>query len=295
MAMRTRARGYAIALTCIVIGAGIGALMAVTAVRSSRNPDSVLYTVRIALGVPSTTTFEAKWLERTYGPIRQSHGNEEWIVRDFFRDKRNGVFVDVGAADYKRGSNTWFLENQLGWSGLAIDAQDRYRADYEQYRPRTRFFTLFVSDRSNERMRLFLNESPEVASWQQEFSARMNPQLRGSVVVPTITLNDFLQAERVTRFDFLSMDIELAEPKALAGLDLQRFRPQLVCIEAHPEVRQQILDYFAGNEYVVVGKYLRVDLLNLWFMPAGSAVRPFPSMDEPAEWLLRWLPGANGS
>ena len=294
MAMRPRARGYAIALTWIVIGAGAGALAAVTAERASRNPDGFLYAIRVMLGVPPTETFEAKWLERTYGPVRQSHGAEEWIVRDFFRDKRNGVFVDVGAADHKRGSNTWFLENQLGWSGLAVDAQDRYRADYEQHRPRTRFFTLFVSDRSDKRMRLFLNENPELASWQQEFSARFG-QVQGSTEVSTITLNDLLQAERVARFDFLSMDIELAEPKALAGLDLQRFRPQLVCIEAHPEVRQQILDYFARNEYVVIGKYLRVDLLNLWFMPAGSAVRPFPSVDEPAEWLPRWLPLANGS
>ena len=58
------------------------------------------------------------------------------------------------------------------------------------------------------------------------------------------------------------MDIELAEPKALAGLDIERFRPALVCIEDHAEVRQQILDYFARHGYVGVGKYLRVDPVN---------------------------------
>jgi hypothetical protein len=63
------------------------------------------------------------------------------------------------------------------------------------------------------------------------------------------------------------MDIELHEPEALRGFDIQRFRPQLVCIEAHPEVRQEILDYFARNGYVVVGKYLRADIWNLYFTP----------------------------
>ena len=63
------------------------------------------------------------------------------------------------------------------------------------------------------------------------------------------------------------MDIELHEPQALAGFDLKRFRPQLVCIEAHPEVRQAILDYFTVGGYVVVGKYLRADPQNLWFTP----------------------------
>ena len=29
--------------------------------------------------------------------------------------------------------------------------------------------------------------------------------------------------------------------------------------------------------YVVVAKYLRVDQDNLWFMPAGTTVDPFPA------------------
>jgi hypothetical protein len=95
--------------------------------------------------------------------------------------------------------------------------------------------------------------------------------------VPTITLDDLLAAEHVAAIDFLSIDIELAEPQALAGLTIGRFKPRLVCIEAHPEVRQRILDYFAANGYVVVAKYLRVDDDNLWFMPAGTTVDPFPA------------------
>jgi hypothetical protein len=93
--------------------------------------------------------------------------------------------------------------------------------------------------------------------------------------VPTITLNDLLTHLNVKTFDFLSMDIEMAEPKALAGFNLRRFKPALVCIEAYPAVRQQILDYFAAHHYCVVGKYLWVDTQNLWFMPLGTKVEPF--------------------
>ena len=63
------------------------------------------------------------------------------------------------------------------------------------------------------------------------------------------------------------MDIELWEPKALAGFSIQRFRPALACVEAHPEVRQQIIDYFVAHGYTLVGKYLRADTHNLYFMP----------------------------
>jgi hypothetical protein len=89
-----------------------------------------------------------------------------------------------------------------------------------------------------------------------------------TIAAATITLDDLLRTESLNRIDFLSIDIELHEPQALSGFSLQKYRPELVCIEAHPEVRQQILDYFAAREYVIVGKYLRADPQNLWFMPA---------------------------
>lgn len=72
------------------------------------------------------------------------------------------------------------------------------------------------------------------------------------------------------RVDFLSIDVELSEPKVLAGFSIGLYRPALVCIEAHPEVRQAILDHFVAHRYVVVGKYLRADAHNLWFTPSGD-------------------------
>ena len=66
------------------------------------------------------------------------------------------------------------------------------------------------------------------------------------------------------------MDIELAEPDALAGFTIQRFAPRLVAVEAHPPIRQQILDYFTRQGYSLVGKYWRIDSENFWFTPRES-------------------------
>jgi FkbM family methyltransferase len=228
-------------------------------------------------------TSEEDWLRRHYGPGKHSTYLEEWIIRDAFKDRKQGVFVDVGSADYEAESNTYFLENTLGWSGIAIDAQESYRAGYEQHRPRTKFFSFFVSDHSNDTAKLFLAGGAGASSSSSDFSSTYGG-VKGSVDVQTITLNDLLASQGISSFDFMSMDIELAEPAALAGLDIQKFHPALVVVEAHPEVRQQILDYFATNHYAVVGKYLRVDPVNLWFMPLGSSVTPFPPESQAAEW-----------
>jgi hypothetical protein len=40
---------------------------------------------------------ELQTLKDKFGASRNSRYGEEWIIRDFFNDERNGVFVDVGA------------------------------------------------------------------------------------------------------------------------------------------------------------------------------------------------------
>src|SRR5918992_613419 len=94
----------------LVAGALIGSLATVGAIRASRTPGNIFFTLRAQFATPAEDTSEANWLERTYGPDRQSMNFEEWIVRDFFRDRSGGTFVDVGSADYKANSNTWYLE-----------------------------------------------------------------------------------------------------------------------------------------------------------------------------------------
>jgi FkbM family methyltransferase len=210
---------------------------------------------------------EADALKKAYGPSRNSYAVEEWAIRDFFRDKRDGVFVDVGANHYKIASNTYYLETALHWSGAAVEPLKQFEADYKRYRPRTRFRSFFVGDASNEAAKLYvLDKNTLVSSADQQFTAEQG-KAPHAVEVPTITMNDLLDAEGVKTFDFLSLDVELWEPKALAGFDIDRFKPQLVCIEAHPQVRPQILDYFARHGYILVGKYLRADINNLYFTP----------------------------
>jgi FkbM family methyltransferase len=217
------------------------------------------------------TLREAGRLMAAYGLSHYSENQEEWIIRDFFKDRRSGFFVDVGANHYRKSSNTFFLEERLGWSGIAVDPQESFKADYVKYRPRTRFVPAFVSDASNATASLFMvDDNPSVASGNRDFSQMYGKGIR-EVAVPTITLTELLTQFQVAQIDLLSVDVELSEPRVLAGFDIERFRPALVCIEAHDAVRQQILNYFANHHYVAVGAYLRVDVRNLYFCPVSAA------------------------
>lgn len=202
-----------------------------------------------------------------FGQPRYSSHQEELFVRDFFDDRRDGVFVDVGASHYRDRSNTYYLESELGWRGIAVEPLVEFAEDYRLHRPRTIFVPMFVSSASDARAKLYVGRNTLFSSSRRDFVSDFTDVTR-TVDVATITLDDLLAAEGVERIDFLSMDIELHEPEALAGFTIERYRPALVCIEAHPEVRQAILDYFTARGYVIVGRYLRADPQNLWFRPA---------------------------
>ena len=214
---------------------------------------------------------ERAFFEKEYGPDHFSEREEEWMIRDYFQNRRDGVFVDVGANHFQNSSKTYYLESKLGWSGLAIEPQGEFAADYARFRPRTKFLPFFVSDTSNETAKLYITKrSSKVASSDKTFVEKFGKadEVRD---VPTITLTDLLLSEGIQRVDFVSIDIELHEPHALKGFDINRFQPSLVCIEGLLPVRQQIIDYFTDHGYALVGKYMWVDLENLYFQPLVGA------------------------
>ena len=202
-------------------------------------------------------------LQRDHGKPLYSQDDEETLIRAFFQDRRNGFFVDVGAGDPIRHSTTYYLEHHLGWKGIAIDAIAEYAASYAKKRPGTRFSSFFVGDKSDSTHDFFVSD-------ERDFSSGTGTDPRGGRyqrrAVGTITLDDLLAREKVDRIDFLSMDIEGAEPVALAGLDLKRYPPELACIEiASPESGHKVAERFVLAGCREVTAYRAVDPINRYY------------------------------
>jgi FkbM family methyltransferase len=205
-----------------------------------------------------------------------SQFDEELVIREFFQDRRQGFFVDVGAGDYQRFSTTFYLEKHLGWQGLAVDALASHAPGYAAHRPRTKFLNYLVTDRAKGKgaffesigFKEFSSADRQVAEKQLDFVYGRATVLEHEV--PSITLTRLLEQQKIERIDFLSMDIEEHEPQALAGFDIERFQPKLVCVEAHPTVKARLLQYFARHGYVRIDKFLTYDALNWYFTPRAT-------------------------
>ena len=200
--------------------------------------------------------------------------DEELIIRDFFQDRRDGFFVDVGCAWPIRASNTYYLEKHLDWRGIGIDALAGYAPGWKRERPHSRFFSYLVTDQSNLVETFFMAPNPGLSSTDRDlasgktFGTKVEPE---EVEIETTTLNDLLNREGVTKIDLLSMDIEGHEPKALAGFDIERFRPELVVIEGQVVAAKEdeVHKYFDAHGYEQIEKYRRFDTVNRYFKPKG--------------------------
>ena len=257
----------------LVVVAGATAIASYTLTTAKYQSEQPLF------GAPEIEPFATR-----YGPAHDTQFGEEWLVRDFFQDKHGGVFVDVGANHYRVHSMTYYLETQLGWSGVAIEAQKSFAAEWAVHRPRTKFFAMFASDTAGDAVKFYVPGTKHALNASGRPDVAVVPTTE--TTVPSTTITAALEEAGITAIDFLSMDIELYEPQALAGFDIDRFRPALACIEAHPTVRQKIVDYFDAHGYVLVAKYLRADINNLYFKPAeGSS--PGSQRDREPEALAR--------
>jgi FkbM family methyltransferase len=199
-----------------------------------------------------------------------SQFDEELVIRDFFQDRRNGFFLDIGAADPDVNNTTYYLEKHLGWRGIAVDAVVDYAVLWQMKRPRTPFYQFYVTDHSNT-VETFYKAGVRTLSSNQKDRMWGDAKLdQVETQVPTITLTKLLDDHQVVDLDLLSMDIEESEPAALAGFDIERFRPELVCVEAVERIRPQLLAYFDAHGYERIERYAEHDLVNWYFAPKAE-------------------------
>jgi FkbM family methyltransferase len=251
---------------------GVGAIVERQLVRVpfGRAPEVIASSPLTLLVFDPARTTVSPILQR--GQKRYSQDDEELIIRDFFSDRRGGRFLDVGAGHYRRYSTTFYLEEQLGWSGVAIDALAEYGDDYRRYRPRTTFVNALVTDRARGVQSFYRADGfPEVSSVSRQLAeAQAREFTDGGAIserrVPTTTLDAVLDKLGIRDLDLVSMDIEEHEPQALAGFDLPRFHPALVCVEAHPAVRDALWSYFRRHRYLREDRYLAWDQSNWYFV-----------------------------
>ena len=188
-------------------------------------------------------------------------GQDRFLFENFFYGKRNGVFVDVGAYDGEKFSNSLFFERFLGWRGLCIEPIPSTFAKLKSNRTATCLNTC-VADFEGED--IFTEAECAVdermlSGLTRYFDSRHVQRLHTVAAssaehkVPVTRLSSLLDSHGLRHIDYCSIDTEGSELQVLSGIDFNKCSISMFTIENNYD-NERIPNLMAAKGYDFIMK-----------------------------------------
>ena len=164
-----------------------------------------------------------------------SQNNEEEILLNLFKDKKNGFYVDVGCHHPKRFSNTAALYKK-GWSGINIDPDLTNLKLWNLFRKRDLRLDYFISNKEKEvQYHIFKDKAlnGNLKKDRIKILKNLGHKLQKTKKLKTITLDKILKTYRpeLNEIDLLDIDVEGYDLDVLKSINLKRYRVNVIIIE----------------------------------------------------------------
>ena len=164
---------------------------------------------------------------------RGQFSQDKWIAETIFPALRGGIFVDFGAHDGVSLSNTYFLEKELGWSGIAIEPIPHVFEELKKNR-NCQLINACIAARSGKAKFYQISGYAEMLSglydeYDSQHLQRIEREIKnngGSCEIQDVdcySLNQILHDYNISHIDYLNMDIEGAEMSILKTIDFDAF------------------------------------------------------------------------
>lgn len=208
-----------------------------------------------------------------YSQVKQ----DKFANEHYFHNMRHGIFVDIGAFDGVRYSNTYFFEKYLGWRGLCIEPIPEI---YEQLVKNRKAICVngCVSAQAGKAAFLKINNNEQkddgpiwlsglIENYDQRHVDRIEKEIEANgaskelIEVDCYVLNELLEKYALYHIDYLSLDTEGSELKILKSINYKRFKIFMIDVENNyntPEIRQflatkgfELVKEMAGDEFYI--------------------------------------------
>jgi len=166
-----------------------------------------------------------------------------------------GYFVELGANDGIRQSNTYKLQRDYGWSGLLIEPSPRRFVECVNNRAfanhpdvrcaacvpfgfQERFIEMLDSDLMSVAKGLMVSDDLAIEHADLGSQFLPNSRMRHTYGALALTLSSILdEVSAPANFDLLSLDVEGNELSVLQGLDFNIYKPKWILVEVRsPDV-----------------------------------------------------------
>jgi FkbM family methyltransferase len=171
-------------------------------------------------------------------------GQDQYVYEKLFYNIKNGVFVDIGAHDGVRLSNTYFFETEQDWSGICIEPIPEVFAELQKNR-KCILVNGCISDNEGQAQFMRIHGPVEVLEMLSGLIHKYDPRhlarveytlslCGGSYEVTPVNcylLNNLMLENGITHVNLLSIDTEGGELDILKTIDFKKFQIDVITVE----------------------------------------------------------------
>jgi FkbM family methyltransferase len=179
------------------------------------------------------------------------------LSNNFLRDK---IFVEIGAYDGIKFSNTYLLEKKFGWTGMLVECIPRNFNEIKLSRD-CKSILAAATNKNVERIKVVEQPAPNLSGLMNKIHKNSWNSLTHQV--PGYSLDSILKMACPTgEIGFLSVDIEGAEYALFENAVLSEYNISAICVEHNfrPDAEKLrnlitaqgyrvIFEEFSGNDY----------------------------------------------
>lgn len=176
---------------------------------------------------------------------------------------RGGFFIEAGANDGFKQSNTYYLEKNKEWTGVLVEPIPALFSKCVKERPNSIVFNCALVPENYEYdnvTMVYANLMSLVKGARKSENKDIDHIVRGisiqkdvddsfEISVPGRTLTSILDEVGERKIDLLSLDVEGYELAVLQGLNFDKYQPEYILIEANflEEIDEHLTSYGYKN------------------------------------------------
>jgi len=159
---------------------------------------------------------------------------EDLNILKYFKNKKDGFYIDVGCFHPIDRNNTYLLYLN-NWRGINIDISQFSIDLFNFLRPDDYNLKCAVSEKEQIVKVFFQKELSQLSTIDKEQAKKVFQGEIKSKEMQAYTLNKIIEkTEYLDReIDLLDIDTEGADYRVLLGLNFEKYKPKLICVEIH--------------------------------------------------------------
>lgn len=165
-----------------------------------------------------------------------SQWGEDLIINKFFKNKKRGVYLDVGCFHPFMYSNTNLLY-QRGWRGINVDINQTSIDLFNIARPNDSNICSTINKKRKKFKIYFDGPFSPVNTTSVKFHKSLKRPFLKNKQIYTIqakTIEEIIHLSKIKdNIDFINIDVEGLDYKILKEIDLNKYKVKLLSIETH--------------------------------------------------------------